>query len=337
MARHAKKKHPYRIALSFAGENRGLVSDVADYLSFFGVRVFYDEWERHRILGEDLYTYLAEVYQNKADYCAMFISRHYVRKVWPRHERKFAYARALSSKSPYILPIRLDDTSCPGLAPTIAYVDGRRTTASQIAVLLLRRLGQRLQHGNEDTLALARQVRWEIAWNGTVKAVGRFCHLYVGRSRKRRLTFTVWSPGEHPLVVSDFRAFDSKGRLRTRLMGKTARSREFVVAPRKALAFGEAMSYTVHYRCPGYFADMSQQCRDSFNCVLPTKLWGYDFVFPRGAILEECHIYRKHGRRRTRHHYSTTMNRGRPVVSVLLQSPIQGTTLEIDFRVARPR
>src|SRR5207244_7270336 len=37
---------PYEIAISFAGENRQFVGDVARELDSKGVRVFYDEFER---------------------------------------------------------------------------------------------------------------------------------------------------------------------------------------------------------------------------------------------------------------------------------------------------
>ncbi len=56
----------YEIAISFAGENRQLVGEVARELDSKGVRVFYDEFERVRLLGKDLVAYFAEVYAKQA-------------------------------------------------------------------------------------------------------------------------------------------------------------------------------------------------------------------------------------------------------------------------------
>ena len=198
-----KNKYEFDIALSFAGEDRNLVKQVAEYLSFFGVKVFYDDLERHKLIGEELYTYFADIYQKKSKYCAIFISKHYVKKAWPRHERKFAQARAFKTESAYILPIKVDTSECPGIPPTIGYIDSRKLTPSQIAILLLKKLGVELYKGDADELILSRHMRWEIDWNGSVEAHGKFSILYVGRSEKKKLTFSIWSPGENSLTIDD--------------------------------------------------------------------------------------------------------------------------------------
>src|SRR5262249_17856621 len=58
----AQTAKPYEIAISFAGENRQFVGDVARELDSKGVRVFYDEFERVRLLGKDLVAYFGAVY-----------------------------------------------------------------------------------------------------------------------------------------------------------------------------------------------------------------------------------------------------------------------------------
>lgn len=64
----------YHVALSFAGEDRKYVDQVADYLREHGVDVFYDKFEETKLWGKDLYTYLVDIYQNKALYTVMFVS-----------------------------------------------------------------------------------------------------------------------------------------------------------------------------------------------------------------------------------------------------------------------
>jgi hypothetical protein len=100
----------YDVALSFAGEDRGYVEQVASHLRESGVKVFYDRYEEATLWGKDLYEHFHDIYQNKAKYMVMFASEHYARKVWPNHERQSAQARTLREKREYILPARFDDT-----------------------------------------------------------------------------------------------------------------------------------------------------------------------------------------------------------------------------------
>lgn len=71
----AEKEHDYDVALSFAGEDRAYVDDVAKILHALGVRVFY-EYETTDLWGKDLFTHLDEVYRKRSKYCVMFISAH---------------------------------------------------------------------------------------------------------------------------------------------------------------------------------------------------------------------------------------------------------------------
>ena len=74
------KNYDYDIALSFAGENRDYVEEVAQTLKVYGVRVFYDKFEEHTLSGKNLIDYLQDIYKNKAKYTVMFISEYYAKK-----------------------------------------------------------------------------------------------------------------------------------------------------------------------------------------------------------------------------------------------------------------
>lgn len=69
----------------------------------------------------------------------MFISRQYVEKIWPTHERKSALAKQVEVKEGYILPVRFDDTEVPGLPATLAYEDARKKSPEDIANLFLKK------------------------------------------------------------------------------------------------------------------------------------------------------------------------------------------------------
>lgn len=132
----------YEVVLSFAGENRDYVERVAEILRANQVSLFYDDYEEAALWGKNLVEHLQKVYSGSARYCVMFISKHYAEKVWPTHERRSAFEKAIESKEEYILPARFDDTEIPGLHKTISYVDLRKKTPHQLANLILTKLGR---------------------------------------------------------------------------------------------------------------------------------------------------------------------------------------------------
>ena len=131
----------YDVGLSFAGEQRDYVKQVASALKSRGIRTFYDDYEEGTLWGKDLYAHLSEVYQHLCRYCVIFVSKEYAAKVWPNVERKSAQARALEEKKEYILPARFDDTDIPGVLSTVSYVDLNTKAPEELADLILAKVG----------------------------------------------------------------------------------------------------------------------------------------------------------------------------------------------------
>jgi hypothetical protein len=131
---------PYHVALSFAGEDRAYVAAVARELENMGIRVFYDAYEKARLWGANLYTLLADIYASQAYYAIVFISKHYVRKHWPRRERESMQARSLTEQYEYMLPVRFDKTTLPGLTPNIGYINAHSTHPRELALLTVQKL-----------------------------------------------------------------------------------------------------------------------------------------------------------------------------------------------------
>lgn len=130
----------YDIALSYAGEDRAYVQQIAARLQQRDIRIFYDEYAAAELWGNDLYVLLDEVYRKRARFAVAFISRHYASKPWTQHERQSAQARALTNVGPYLLPVRLDDSELPGLRPTVGYVDARHISVEQLVWLIEQKL-----------------------------------------------------------------------------------------------------------------------------------------------------------------------------------------------------
>ena len=129
----------YEVALSFAGEQREYVEEVARVLQSWGIDVFYDDSED--LWGKNLTEELQDVFENRANYVVMFISKEYVEKAWPRHERKSALSRAVQERREYILPVRFDETPVPGLPTDIAYKQAEEHEPAEIAAMLAAKLG----------------------------------------------------------------------------------------------------------------------------------------------------------------------------------------------------
>lgn len=131
----------YHIALSFAGEDRDYVEQVALHLRDEGVDVFYDKFEEGDLWGKDLYTHLSDVYQKKAYFTVMFVSAAYGTKLWPNHERKSAQARALAESREYILPAFFDKSvEVPGLLRTTGHISLKNKPPEDLAKLIVSKL-----------------------------------------------------------------------------------------------------------------------------------------------------------------------------------------------------
>ncbi len=129
----------YEVALSFAGEQREYVEEVARALQSRGIAVFYDQFED--LWAKHLTAELHDVYENRAARAVMFISKEYVEKDWPRHERRSILSRAIREKSEYVLPVRFDDTAVPGLPTDVQYLRAEDYSASEIASWVATKLG----------------------------------------------------------------------------------------------------------------------------------------------------------------------------------------------------
>ena len=130
----------FQIALSFAGEDRSYVDEVANILKARGIKVFYDLFEEANLWGKNLYDYLTDIYQNKALYTVMFVSKYYAEKLWTNHERQAMQARAFQENQEYILPAKFDDTTITGILPTIGYIDLRNKTAKDFSDIIMKKL-----------------------------------------------------------------------------------------------------------------------------------------------------------------------------------------------------
>ena len=135
-----ESKFHYDIAISYAGEDRAFAVQVARLLKTSKVNVFYDGFEKATLWGEDLLSYLTDLYKLRANYCLMFLSKNYARKLWTNHERKAAQSRAFRENRAYILPVRIDNTKIPGVRERIIYLKWKEEGAKGISQCAVEKL-----------------------------------------------------------------------------------------------------------------------------------------------------------------------------------------------------
>ena len=130
-----RTRRRYDFCLSFAGEDWDFVDRFVAEMRRQAptVKLFYDRERKAELLGTDLYEVLGDVYEHQARHCIMFVSGHYVRKRWTRHERQFITTRALE-EADYLLPIRLDATRVPGISSGIGHLDAADHTVIRIPI-----------------------------------------------------------------------------------------------------------------------------------------------------------------------------------------------------------
>lgn len=92
----------YDLALSFAGEDRAFAEQLRDALEDNGHAVFYDYAEQHRILGEDVQSYLSPIYASGSRYVVAILGPLYGTKRWTVFESEQFRSRIDSGR---ILPI----------------------------------------------------------------------------------------------------------------------------------------------------------------------------------------------------------------------------------------
>jgi hypothetical protein len=131
----------YDVCLSFAGEDRDYVEEVARHLTELGVSRFYDTDEQADLWGKNLVEHLDQIYRKDSRFCVMFISEAYARKMWTKHERQAAFDRAMVSDTEYVLPARFDDTEIPALRIGTGYIDLRHRTPRELAAMIAAKVG----------------------------------------------------------------------------------------------------------------------------------------------------------------------------------------------------
>src|SRR5947209_1291371 len=134
----------FRVALSFPGERRGYVSDVAAALKRRLRRglVFYDKDFTSQLARPNLDTLLQEIYRHNSELVVVFLSKEYDKKDWCGLEwraiREIMMERENSAHS--IMLMRFDEAPVEGVFKHDGYIDLNAYSPSDAANLILQRV-----------------------------------------------------------------------------------------------------------------------------------------------------------------------------------------------------
>jgi hypothetical protein len=131
----------YDLAISFAGEQRGLADTLARLLDAAGYSIFYDEFQQAELWGRDLSVTLPPVYSREARYCLIILSSAYLEKPWTKHERRSAIEEFIERRSDFILCLKIEDIELPGYSSLHGYISFARFDIDAVYKLLLQKLG----------------------------------------------------------------------------------------------------------------------------------------------------------------------------------------------------
>lgn len=132
----------FRVALSFPGEHRDVVSNVADCLAIeLGKeKVFYDCYFEAELARPNLDTYLQNIYHNQSDLIIVFLCKEYEQKEWCGLEWRAIRDLLKKKESSLIMLMHFDDTPISGSFSIDGYVNLNNRQPEEIASLIIQRL-----------------------------------------------------------------------------------------------------------------------------------------------------------------------------------------------------
>jgi hypothetical protein len=126
--------------LSFDGEKRPYVAEVAAALRDAGIACFYDTDSAIALWGKNQVVEFQRVFRDAATVVVVFVSAEYAAKAWTSHEFRSALERAITEKREYVLPVRFDDTALPGLDTSLSYLRADEYSPERLAAAIAAKL-----------------------------------------------------------------------------------------------------------------------------------------------------------------------------------------------------
>jgi hypothetical protein len=134
----------FKFALSFSGEHRAFVAQVAEELSVVVGQdsVLYDKYHEPELARLNLDIHLPNLYRTESELVAIFLCAEYATKRWCKLEWRFIRQMIVSSEEDRIMLLSFDEVGeIPelGILSGDAYISIGQRLPQEIAALILRR------------------------------------------------------------------------------------------------------------------------------------------------------------------------------------------------------
>jgi hypothetical protein len=135
-------KHEFDVALSFPGESRKLVEEVAGALNaeMGPDRCFYDNFYKAQLARPSLDVLLQDIYRRRSKLVVVFLGSDYQRKDWCGIEFRAIREIILERGYGRVMFVRVDDGQVDGIFRTDGYIDARQHSAAEIANFIQQRV-----------------------------------------------------------------------------------------------------------------------------------------------------------------------------------------------------
>lgn len=132
----------FRVALSFPGEKRAFIQEVAAALAAVlgKERVLYDEYLTAELARPNLDVYLGDLYREHSELLVPFYCADYERKEWCGIEWRQMREIIKQNRGHQIMPFRFDDMPITGVLSIDGYIMIGSRSPQQVTALILERL-----------------------------------------------------------------------------------------------------------------------------------------------------------------------------------------------------
>jgi hypothetical protein len=130
----------FDVSLSFPGEKRSFISQVAAGLRERSVNVFYDHYFEAELARPNLDILLQRVYRDQSKLVVVFTCRDYEQKEWCGLEWRAIRDLIKTNQSQKVMLFRFDDAELDGLFSIDGYIDLRRRTPEEAVEAIVRRM-----------------------------------------------------------------------------------------------------------------------------------------------------------------------------------------------------
>ena len=136
----------WHFAISYAGEEAGLASDLHRLLQERGFNVFFALSEKVYLWGKRQGDEFRNIFGTNTLFAVILLSNYYVNKFWPLYEYNVVRKEQHNRDYEYILPILVDKVKLDGLDEDVGYIDLRKEGILNTVQMMIKKLSDVQEH-----------------------------------------------------------------------------------------------------------------------------------------------------------------------------------------------